>query len=120
MTGKAKHFTELKVWRKAHDLALTVYKITSNFPREETFGLSSQFRRAAVSVPANIAEGFLRKGKADKVRFMNIAQSSLAECEYYAILANDLGYDLTQNLSELQNEVSKMLGTYIKKIGIKI
>ncbi|MBI4906668.1 MAG: four helix bundle protein [Acidobacteria bacterium] len=76
------------------------------------YGLSQQWRRAAVSVPANIAEGFRRRGKADKVRFLNIAESSLEECRYYLILAQDLGYGDTSALTASIEEVSKMLNAY--------
>ena len=71
---------------------LAVYRLSRTFPRSETYGLSSQFRRAAVSVAANVAEGFRKRGKADKLRFLNIAQGSLEELRYYLILARDLDY----------------------------
>ncbi|HKI77739.1 MAG TPA: four helix bundle protein [Ignavibacteriaceae bacterium] len=89
---KSKKFTDLIVWDKAHKFVLQVYKDTKHFPREESFGLTSQFRRAAVSVPANIAEGFRRRGKKDKIRILNISEGSLEECKYYLILARDLNY----------------------------
>ena len=92
MKQPARMFQDLVVWRKAHELVLGVYKLTNSFPKSETYGLTAQFRRAAVSVPANIAEGFKRRGKADKARFLNIAQASLEESRYYLILAKDLGY----------------------------
>ena len=76
----AKNFEDLIVWQKAHKFVLMVYKYTSNFPNSEIYGLTSQFRRAAISIPANIAEGFKKKGKADKAHFLNIAQGSLGEC----------------------------------------
>jgi four helix bundle protein len=76
----AQSFRDLLVWRKAHEFVLAVYAFTSGFPKQETYGLSQQMRRAAVSVPANIAEGFRRRGKAGKVRFMNVAEGSLEEC----------------------------------------
>ena len=80
------------MWRKAHALVLEIYKFTGGFPKHELFGLTSQLRRAAVSVPANFAEGFKKRGLADKIRFYNIAQGSLEECRYYLILAKDLKY----------------------------
>lgn len=83
----SKRFEELTVWQKAHQLVLDVYAMTRRFPREEMFGLSSQMRRAAISVPANIAEGFKKSGKPDKLRFYNIAQGSLEEVRYYLLLA---------------------------------
>ncbi|GJQ57534.1 MAG: hypothetical protein SCALA701_03350 [Candidatus Scalindua sp.] len=72
----AKRFQELVVWQKAHELVLSVYRFSKEFPKSEIYGLTSQIRRTAISVPANIAEGFKKKGKADKCRFMNIAQGS--------------------------------------------
>jgi four helix bundle protein len=86
----AKSFQDLLVWQKAHRLVLEVYRPTKTFPRDEQYGLTSQMRRAAVSIPANIAEGFKRKGRADKGRFINTAQASLEETRYYLILARDL------------------------------
>ena len=83
MNGKpAQNFQDLIVWQKAHQLVLSVYRLTNLFPKKEIFGLTSQLKRAAVSVPANIAEGFKRRRKLDKARFMNIAQASLEECRY--------------------------------------
>src|SRR6185295_12443952 len=91
----AQNFQDLVVWQKAHQFVLSVYRLSKLFPREELYGLTSQFRRAAISVPANIAEGFKKRGRADKVRFMNIAEGSLEECRYYLILTEDLGYGTT-------------------------
>lgn len=104
------------VWQKAHQFVLSVYKGTNNFPKEEMYGLTSQFRRAAVSIPANIAEGFKKTGKPDKCRFMNIAHGSLEECRYYLILSRDLGYIDTENLMSQIEEVSKLLNAYSKSI----
>ncbi len=87
----AKTFQDLIVWQKAHAFALAIYQFTREFPKEETYSLTTQMRRAAVSIPANIAEGFKKTGKADKCRFMNISQGSLEESRYYLILSNDLG-----------------------------
>ena len=87
----ARSFRDLLVWRKAHEFVLAVYSFTAGFPKPETYGLSLQMRRAAVSIPANIAEGFRRRGQAEKARFMNIAEGSLEECRYFLILAEDLG-----------------------------
>ena len=113
---KSKTFKDLIVCRKAHKFVLSVYKITDNFPRTELYGLTSQFRRAAISISANIAEGFRKNGKADKCRFMNIAQGSLEECRYYLILTEDLGYFETKNLMLQLEEVSKLLDAYTKAI----
>ena len=112
----SKTFVDLIVWQKAHAFTLTVYKSTANFPKKEIYGLTSQFRRAAISIPANIAEGFIKTGKADKMRFFNVAQGSLEECKYYCILSRDLGYGDTEELTEQIEEVGKMLHTYICKI----
>ena len=108
----AKTFEELVVWQRAHSFVLSVYEATKAFPREEIYGLTSQFRRAAVSVPANIAEGFKKRGKADKAKFMNIAQGSLAECRYCLILSRDLGYLDSASLFTLEAEVSGLLDKY--------
>lgn len=112
----AKTFRDLLVWQKAHEFALEVYRFTATFPRSETYGLALQMRRAAVSIPANIAEGFTRRGKTDKARFMNIAESSLEECRYYLILAQDLGYGRTDTLMNLLEEASRPLNAYARAI----
>ncbi len=85
-------FEQLQAWQEAHKLVLMVYRATKDFPGEERFGLVSQMRRAAVSVPANIAEGFKRRGVQEKMRFYNISEGSLEELKYYFILSKDLGY----------------------------
>jgi four helix bundle protein len=112
----AKVFQDLIVWQKAHQFVLSVYKLSDNFPNKEIYGLISQIRRAAVSIAANIAEGFKKKTKPDKVKYMNIAQGSLEECRYYLILANDLGYADTSILMSQLEEVSKLLDAYSKSI----
>jgi four helix bundle protein len=108
----AKSFEDLVVWRKAHEFVLGVYGLTKTFPKEETYGLTSQLRRAAVSIAANIAEGFRKRGKADKARFMNTAEGSADECLYYLILARDLGYGDTVALVRTLDEVSRLLNAY--------
>jgi len=80
MNIPAKTFKDLVVWQKAHRFVLAIYHLSQTFPKSEMYGLSLQFRRAAVSIPANIAEGLRKRGKADKLRFYNIAQGSLEEC----------------------------------------
>jgi four helix bundle protein len=92
------------------------YRYVNGFPRSETYGLSIQMKRAAVSIPANIAEGFKRRGKADKARFMNIAASSLEETRYYLVLAADLNYGKADTLMESLEEVSKLLDAYSRAI----
>ncbi len=115
---KARTFQDLIVWRKAHQFVLSTYRTTRQFPKEEVFGLTAQFRRAAVSIPANIVEGFKRRGKQDKFRFMNIAQASLEECRYYCLLSRDLEYmDMKGHLEQLE-EVSKLLDAYAKSIVV--
>lgn len=116
MRAPAKTFEDLVVWQKAHQFVLAVYRLSRSFPRSETYGLSSQFRRAGVSIDANIAEGFRKRGKADKLRFLNIAQGSLEESRCYLILARDLEYGDVSELTQLLVEVSKLLEAYSQAI----
>jgi len=116
VTQPAQSFKDLLVWQKSHAVVLEVYKLTRRLPKEELFGLVSQMRRSVVSVPANIAEGFKRKGKADKARHMNIAQASLEELRYYFILCADLSYLPVNILDERLEEVARMLDSYSQKI----
>ena len=109
-------FKQLLVWQKAHKFVLAVYEYTNSFPKTELYALTSQFKRAAISIAANIAEGFKKRGKADKARLMNIAQGSIEECQYYLILAKDLGYGENSFSINLLDEISKMLQSYITKI----
>ena len=109
-------FQDLVVWKKAHQFVLEVYRLSAAFPKAEMYGLTAQLRRAAISVPANIAEGFRKRGKADKVRLMNVAEGSLDECRYYLILAQDLGYATTEQLLHAAEEVSCLLTAYTKAI----
>ena len=115
----AKTFEDLVVWQKAHQLVLAIYKLTKDFPKEEIFGLTSQFRRAAVSVAANIAEGFKRATIPDKLRHLNVAQGSLEEVRYYLILSHDLEYGDTVDLREDSGEVSRILEGYMKTMKKK-
>jgi len=113
----AKRFQDVNVWKKSHELALEVYRITRTFPKEEIFALTSQMRRASVSVPANIAEGFKKKGAKDKLNFYNISQGSLEELKYYFILSKDLGYIASNELLQVQaEEVSKMLERWCESV----
>ena len=112
----AKNFTDLIVWQKAHRFVLGAYRLSAKFPNSEIYGLTAQFRRSAVSVPANIAEGFTKRSKPDKLRFLNIAQGSLEECRYYLIVVNDLGYGSTGRLDSQLTEVSKLLQSYSEAI----
>jgi four helix bundle protein len=113
---KARSFQDLIVWQKAHQCVLAVYRQTESFPKKEIYGLTSQIRRAAISIPANIAEGFKKRGKPDKVRFLNIAQGSLEECRYYLILSEDLKYINSGALLSQLEEVSKLLEAYSQSI----
>lgn len=114
---KVVSFEDLIVWQKVHRFVLKIYKLTEDFPKSETYGLSNQFRRASVSIPANIAEGYKKKGIKDKLRFFNIVQQgSLEECRYYLILTKDLNY--SKNVFEetgLLIETSKLLNAYCSR-----
>jgi len=112
MRTPATRFEDLVMWQKAHQFVLAIYRLSRTFPRSETYGLSSQFRRAAVSIAANIAEGFKKRSKAEKLRFYNIAQGSIEESRYYLILTKDLEYGDVSELSQLLEEVSKLLEAY--------
>lgn len=113
---KTRCFEDLIVWQKAHAFALGIYKLTKTFPSSELYGLTPQFRRSAVSIAANIAEGFKKRGTKDKIRFFNIAQGSLEESRYYLILARDLNYGSDEKLNLLAEETSKLLDSYINKV----
>ena len=112
-------FQNIVAWQKAHQFVLLVYRATKAYPDFEKFGLCSQFQRAAVSIPANIAEGYKKISRADKLRFYNIAQGSLEECRYYIILSKDLGYINENDYEPLAisiEECSKTLNAYCKGI----
>ncbi len=122
MFEPSKSFTDLVVWQRAHEFVLDVYKVTRIFPVEERFALCSQFQRAAISVPANIAEGYKKLSKADKLRFLNIVQGSLEECRYYIILSRDLLYINIETYNELigkVEETSKLLNSYVRGVVSK-
>ena len=114
-----KDFRELRVWQKAHELALAVYQITVSLPREELFGLTSQIRRACSSIPANLAEGCGRSGDAELARFCSIAMGSASELEYHLLLARDLKLIRAKDYQELATstvEVKRMLTALIQKL----
>ncbi len=117
-----KSFFDLYVWQVSHDFVIHVYKITQNYPEDEMYGLVSQFRRAAVSIPANIAEGFGKGSNKEKIHFLTISHGSLEECRYYVILSKDLGY-IQKNeetiLMEKIIQISKMLSACTKSLQIK-
>lgn len=108
----AKSFQDLVVWQKAHQFVLSVYNYSDYFPQKEIYGLTSQFRRAAISIAASIAEGFKKRGQGDEIRLMNTAQGSLEECRYYLVLAKDLGYGDNPELLPQLEEVGTMLEEY--------
>jgi four helix bundle protein len=112
----ARNFQDLVVWQKAHKLVLEIYRLSETFPKSELYCLVPQMRRAAVSIPSNIAEGFRKHSQADKIRFLNIAQGSLEEIRYQLILAHDLGYSKHVDLTASVEDVSKLLDAYKRAI----
>jgi four helix bundle protein len=116
-------FTELKVWQRSHQLTLEVYRATASFPASERFGLISQLRRAAASVPTNIAEGSKRQSNQEYARFLNIAEASLVETEYLVMLSRDLGFlvpDSSKTLLEEITEIARMLSGLRKKVELGV
>lgn len=112
-------FKDIGAWKAGHEFVLAVYKATEMFPAHEVYGLTSQFRRAAVSIPANIAEGFRKLSYLDKLRFMNISQGSLEESRYYILLSRDLGYiseEVSYDLNAKVESTSRLLNAYCKGI----
>jgi len=119
MVNEVKGFRTLAAWRKAYDLTLVIYRLSRTFPREETYALSSQLQRAAVSVPANIAEGYERKSKKEYLQFLHISQGLLGEIETYLLLARDLGYIDEQSYcgaNDLREETARILRGLIRAI----
>lgn len=117
MLTKIESFTDLNAWKEAHKLALMVYKMTKDFPKEELFALTSQIRRAVVSVASNIAEGFSRRTFPDKKQFFITALGSLTETQSQLLLARDLGYLQKEKFTEIANQsvvVSKLINGLIK------
>lgn len=115
-----KTFKDLKVWQKSHELALEIYKITKLYPAEEKFGLVSQLRRSASSIPANIVEGFKRRSKKDFAHFVNIAEGSLEETKYTLFLSYELGYldkNKFEELNKACDEIGRMLNGLYKKLN---
>lgn len=107
-------FKEIKAWQLAHQFVIDVYKTTQEFPDFERFGLCSQFQRSAVSIAANIAEGYKKLSKADKLRFLNISQGSIEECRYYILLSKDLNYICADSYDSLNDEIEKV-SWYVNK-----
>jgi four helix bundle protein len=113
-------FKDLKVWQKGHELTLSIYRATKSFPRDEMYGITSQLRRAAASIPANIAEGCVRGSGADFRRFLQVALGSASELEYHILLSHELGYfDKSQHesLSSKATELKRMLTSFIQKLA---
>ena len=114
-----KDFRQLKVWERSHVLTLELYRMTKRFPKDELFGLTGQLRRAAVSIPANIAEGCGRDGDAELKRFLNIALGSACEVDYFILLATELGYidePTGERFGREAYELRRMLGTFIQRL----
>jgi four helix bundle protein len=117
-----KDFRDLKVWEKAHGLVLGCYGATGGFPKQEMFGLVSQIRRSASSIPANIAEGCGRRGNAELHRFLQMAMGSASELEYHLLLSRDLNFLKTDNYGDLQTQVietKRMLAALIRKVAVE-
>src|SRR6266481_1847132 len=115
-----KDFRKLMVWEKAHQLTLAIYQVTAAFPSEETYGLTSQMRRAASSIPSNIAEGCGRDGDAELSRFCTIARGSASELEYQLLLARDLKLiqlNDYEQLSQQTIEIKRMLTVFVQKLN---
>ncbi|MGB1288668.1 MAG: four helix bundle protein [Aggregatilineales bacterium] len=113
------NYRNLEVWQRSHQIVLRVYKITDYFPQDERFGLISQIRRSAVSVPANIAEGSVRSSDKDFARFLYIAMGSNTELEYHLFLSCELGFldfKIYEDISSEINRIGRMLNSFIKKL----
>ena len=119
---KLRTYKDLIAWKKSYELCFKIHKISRCFPRSEQFGLTSQLKRSALSIPSNIAEGYTRHSTQDYIRFLYIAYSSLAELETQLLLAKDLGYiesDIFDNIIVLQNEVQRIMYGLIKSLKPK-
>jgi four helix bundle protein len=120
MEKKITGFRDLNVWQRAYELTLNLYRATKRFPKEETFGLTSQIRRAAASVPANIAEGYERNHRKEYLQFLFIAKGSLGELDTYLLLARDIGYLSNADFDQAnatRHETMKMLQGLIKSLS---
>jgi len=112
----AKNHHELDIWRLSMELVTDVYRLTGSIPVSEKYGICQQMRRAAVSIPSNIAEGFVKRSIRDKSNFYNMAQGSLEELKYYLILSEDLGYSKNENLLLKADEVGKLLNRLLSSL----
>jgi four helix bundle protein len=118
----AQDYHDLIVWRKAIDLTVSIYKLTQSFPKNETYGLTSQMRRASISVASNIAEGRGRLNVAEFRQFLGLAQGSIFELKTQLLIARDLGFtsaESSREAEDLSNEVSKILRTFIERLSIQ-
>lgn len=116
------NFKDLKVWKKSHELTLEIYKVTADFPKHEIYGITSQIRRAASSVPANIAEGYSRQTTKQYLNYLSISYGSLSETRYFIILAKDLNYINNEKYFDLEarcEEIAKMIYTITEKLNAK-
>lgn len=114
-----KNYRELKIWQRSHALTLSLYHATKSFSKDEVFALTTQMRRACVSIPANIAEGCGREGDAELKRFLTIALGSACELDYHVLLASDLGYlddNTSPGLAAEIVEIRRMIGSFIQKL----
>lgn len=111
------NFKELKVWEKAHQITLGIYKVSAKFPKEEIYSLTNQLRRATASIPANIAEGCGKNSQADFANFLNIALGSANETEYFLILSKDLTYLAEEEFATLSNSINEVKAMLIGLIG---
>lgn len=119
MENEAKGFRQLTVWQKAYELTLEIYRLAKAFPKQEIYGLTSQLQRAAVSIPANIAEGYERNHRKEYLQFLFIAKGSLGEVETYLLLAKDLGYLFNSDylaIDEKRKDTSRLLQGLIKSL----
>ena len=117
MGGKIKSFTDLTAWREAHKFVVMIYKLTKDFPSEERFGLVNQMRRAGVSITSNIAEGFSRKSKKEKIQFYSVARGSLTELQNQLLIAKDVGYLKSKDFDQLAKQsikVAKLLNGLVR------
>jgi S23 ribosomal protein. len=117
MSSPANSFADLVVWQKAHEFVLQIYRFTERFPRAEIFALTAQMRSAAISIPANISEGFGKRTTPEKLRFFNIAEGSIEESKYYLILSRDLNYGEVEGMQDALQTVARLLAAYHRTIS---
>jgi len=120
--AKIKSFTNLTAWQKGHQLVVAIYKITNKFPKEEVYGLTNQIRRCAVSITSNIAEGFSRQSKKEKIQFYFTAKGSLTELQNQLLIAKDINYlkkEKFDKIAQLTIEVAKLLNGLIKSLNTR-